>query len=113
MSSEINPCPFCGSKQYDGLTPEDRTKGNVHLFEDHDGWYISCDNYDNDCPAPTSQHYQHKWQAVEAWNSRHITIDVRGIARQFFSAGFSIGYGGADINDKDDHFLKVWDMLSK
>ena len=39
--------------------------------------------------------------------------DRYALAKRYFSAGFSIGYGGADITEDHKHFDLVWNRLER
>ena len=37
----------------------------------------------------------------------------RSVAKRYFGIGFSIGYGGADIDKTSEHFERVWERLNE
>ena len=61
MSERLKPCPFCGGK------------AKLRAFALHFGaempyaFYVGCD----DCEA-SSNHYDYRKEAIEAWNRRVI-----------------------------------------
>ncbi len=48
--------------------------------------------------------------ALEAENEA-LKSERRLMAQRYFGAGFSIGYGGADITETPKHFDRVWNRL--
>lgn len=68
MTSELRPCPFCGSAFKIGQEPHDndRVGGMFYIYHD----YGSLGSAARECPIEVYRHFNSEAEAVAAWNTR-------------------------------------------